>query len=330
MRFYEGAVRPRTELEIPHSERTSFVARAGCTCTVTDCDDNRSTRVPRICAGAPDTASWFEFTRARITAPLLSQAVIFGRLRLMQGDSLLLTSSERTARMRLPLRDVELVELSQGRDRVRYAGFGAVAGGMALALAFGAEVKKQTGGEPLTQPVGFFAGFVVGVPLGAVLGAAYAPERWTTSYNRGIAGSTPTSGTTTYRLEIDPGTEVRAFTRAAPTVELRGRAGVLRNDTLSLITNAPRARFALDELARLEVRGGKDRSYGMLRGAIILTAITTVGGGIDLANDRISMGELAGTLVGNVFFGAAVGYLFPRRGWEAVGLPRGGNPVIPR
>ena len=309
-----------------------LVAQAGYTYTVPARSDfNRSICLPPICVGTQDTVYGygFERTRVRITAPLLSETVLLGTLRLMHGDSLLLTTSEGTARMRLPLRDVETIELSRGRDRIRYAGLGAVAGGLGMALAFGSSVEEQTGGEPIALGVGFLTGLLVGAPLGAVLGAAYAPERWTTSFDRRFAGIAP-PGTTTYRLEIDPGTELRAFTRAAPAVELRGRAGVLQNDTLSLITNAPRARFALDELARLEVRGGKDRSYGMLRGAIVLTAITTVGGGIDLARGRISTGELAGTLVGNIFFGAAVGYFFPRRGWEAVGLPRSGNHVIPQ
>jgi hypothetical protein len=80
-------------------------------------------------------------------------------------------------------------------------------------------------------------------------------------------------------------------------------------------------RYALSDLAMLEVRGGRDRARGALIGAGIGVVIVGVFGGIDHARGEISSGELAGTVASNAVAGALLGALFAPRGWRRLPLP---------
>jgi hypothetical protein len=131
-----------------------------------------------------------------------------------------------------------------------------------------------------------------------------------------------------FRIDLDPGAQVRLATAAAPERFVRGR--VLRMDgggTTIVVwprSAAPgvEAAYPLSELATLEVRGGRDRARGALIGVAIATAGSALFGGIDRVRGELSSGELAGTVAGNAVAGALLGYAFAPRGWRRLPLPR--------
>jgi hypothetical protein len=130
-----------------------------------------------------------------------------------------------------------------------------------------------------------------------------------------------------FRIDLDPGADVRLATAAAPDVRVRGR--VVRMDgNGSTVIVWPRGAAAgvetgyiVADLASLEVRAGRDRKRGALIGAGIATAFAALFGGIDRARGEISSGELAGTVVSNAVAGALLGYAFAPRGWHRLPLP---------
>jgi len=130
-----------------------------------------------------------------------------------------------------------------------------------------------------------------------------------------------------FRIDLQPGAELRLATAAAPDVHVRGR--VVRSDgngTTVIIwpRGAPagtETRYAMHDLASLEVRAGKDRMRGMVIGAAIATALSAVFGGIDNAHGRISSEELTSTVASNAVFGGLLGFAFAPRGWRALPLP---------
>jgi hypothetical protein len=128
-----------------------------------------------------------------------------------------------------------------------------------------------------------------------------------------------------YRLAIDPGTEVRLQPRVSPALSVRGVVDRMDADTLVLRPGGSTRldRYRLEELSRLEIRGGENKQRGFLIGAGVATGITGVFGGIDAAKGNISGGDLLGTLIGNALIGGLVGYAFAPKGWVALPLPPG-------
>jgi hypothetical protein len=130
-----------------------------------------------------------------------------------------------------------------------------------------------------------------------------------------------------YRLAIDPGTDVRFRLRADPERDVRGRVYAMAGDTLVLVSDgAVSPRYPLATLSRLEIRGGEDKRRGMLLGAGALGGIAVVFGGIDAAKGNISGGDLAGTIIGNALIGALIGYAVAPRGWVRLPLPASRQP----
>lgn len=134
-------------------------------------------------------------------------------------------------------------------------------------------------------------------------------------------------GAAQFRIDLEPGADVRLATAAAPDV--RARARVVRMDgNGNTIIVWPRGAapgvetgYAVADLASLEVRAGRDRKRGALIGAAIATAFAALFGGIDRARGEISSGELTGTVVSNAVAGALLGYAFAPRGWRELPLP---------
>lgn len=124
-----------------------------------------------------------EGSRVRITAPALSERPLHGWVVAFAGDSLVLASSRRSARARLPLGEVRVVEVSDGRDRLGTAVFGAGIGALLGAVLGGAGLGQE--GE-FAALVGAFAGVVIGAPIGGVAGALLAPERWRAVWGGGL------------------------------------------------------------------------------------------------------------------------------------------------
>jgi hypothetical protein len=256
-------------------------------------------------------------TRVRILAPAHADQALTGRLVAAAGDSLVLASSQGAATARIPLGAVQGVALSEGHDRVgsalRYGAIGALAGGVLAAASFRDH-------DPLGGFVGFFAGAVIGLPIGGAVGAILAPERW-----HDVSAGTPGagSGEGAYRVAIARGTTVRMSSRIAPDRRTTRDVDVVTGDTLSFLARGgDAAQVRLSDLARLEVRGGKDRRRGVLYGAAALGVVTAVAGGIDYAHDNISGGDLVGSTIGNMVLGGLIGYALSPTGWEALPLPR--------
>jgi hypothetical protein len=118
-----------------------------------------------------------------VAAPALSSDPIYGRLLVLDGDSLVMTPASAEAPLRLDLAGVRLVEVSQGRERLRYAGLGAV-GGIVAGLYLGSNALGGSESNGLGALAGGIAGMIVGAPLGAVV----APARWRTAWSRDREG----------------------------------------------------------------------------------------------------------------------------------------------
>lgn len=133
-----------------------------------------------------------------------------------------------------------------------------------------------------------------------------------------------------FRIDLEPGTRVRLTTAAEPAERVRG--SVVRSDGATLVIQArglPVGRetsYRVQDLASIEVRGGKNRPRGALVGSAIATGFAALFGGIDHARGEISSGELTGTVVSNAVAGALLGYAFAPRGWRALPLPHAPNP----
>lgn len=140
----------------------------------------------------------------------------------------------------------------------------------------------------------------------------------------------PLSAQSGYRLGIDEGAEVRLATRGSGGT-VQGRTERVIGDTLLLRGggNAVTRRFLLQDLDRLELRGGKNHRLGVIIGATIGSVVTLVAGGIDVSKnatsapeDQISVGEVIAAAVGNAAIGGILGYAFAPGGWERLPLPR--------
>jgi hypothetical protein len=130
-----------------------------------------------------------------------------------------------------------------------------------------------------------------------------------------------------FRVELAPGAALRLTTAAEPGRPVTAtflRADGNGNVIVVWARTAPagtETRYALADLAALEVRAGRNRGRGALVGAGIATAVTGVFGGIDRSRGRISSGELAGTVASNAVFGGLLGYFLAPRGWRRLPLP---------
>lgn len=129
-----------------------------------------------------------------------------------------------------------------------------------------------------------------------------------------------------YRLDIEPGTDLRLVLRASPGESLRGRGIVIAGDTLLLTVKrgSSSRRLALAELSRLEIRGGKNRLRGATIGAGAVVILGALGAYADRNNPDVvsSAGETISSLVFGAVLGGLIGYGFAPAGWERLPLPR--------
>ena len=108
--------------------------------------------------------------------------------------------------------------------------------------------------------------------------------------------------------------EVR-LTLVSPSERFRGRFDSASQDSVYIERGDVRMAYPFANVRRFEVRGGEDKKKGFLIGAAVAGGITAVAGGIDLAKDRISGDDFAGTMIVNVLIGGLVGYAFAPKGW---------------
>jgi hypothetical protein len=122
-------------------------------------------------------------------------------------------------------------------------------------------------------------------------------------------------------VTLTPGTHVRV-TLATENERARGSVVSYDDDSLRIDRDARAHAYAFPNIARLEVRGGRDRRRGILRGALILGGIGVVFGGIDAAQGNLAGDEYAATIVTNALIGGALGLLWSPRGWREIPLQR--------
>jgi hypothetical protein len=136
-----------------------------------------------------------------------------------------------------------------------------------------------------------------------------------------------------FRIDLEPGTRVRLATASEPAERVSG--SVVRTEGDGTLVLQARAKglpaggetsYRLQDLASIEVRGGRNRARGALLGSAIATGVSAFFGTIDPARGEISSGDLADTVVSNAVAGALLGYAFAPRGWLRLPLPRATNP----
>jgi hypothetical protein len=137
-----------------------------------------------------------------------------------------------------------------------------------------------------------------------------------------------------FRIDLQPGTRVRLTTAFEPAEQVKGSVVRTEGNGATLMIQArvkglPAGRetsYRLQDLASIEVRGGRNRARGALLGSAIATGFSALFGTIDYARGEISSGELTSTVVSNSVVGALLGYAFAPRGWLELPLPHATNP----
>lgn len=117
-------------------------------------------------------------TRVRLSAPEVVEKCITASIAYMDSDSLVLHRDRNPARLVIPARTVERLEISHGRSHslgtLRGVGLGALGGGLFLG---GAQVLSERVVGAWTALI-FLSGAIVGAPVGAVVGGIIGVERW--------------------------------------------------------------------------------------------------------------------------------------------------------
>ena len=133
-------------------------------------------------AAAQTGASWVPVissgTRVRATIVDSPRPPLVGAFGGATADSLRLILTSSTS-LSLEARSVAHLDVSEGRERGRWAVIGGLVGGLAGGLIGAAALGDDNDTTGLAAFAGFLAGSVLGLPTGAIVGAVYAPERWT-------------------------------------------------------------------------------------------------------------------------------------------------------
>lgn len=125
--------------------------------------------------------------------------------------------------------------------------------------------------------------------------------------------------------QVAPGVSLAGGGHVRVTALGERTAGVLVAhdvDSIRIRRGSTALAWSFADIQRLEVRGGRDRRRGFMRGALILGGVGVVFGGIDLARGGISGGSYVETVVTNALIGGALGVLWSPRGWREVPLLR--------
>lgn len=250
--------------------------------------------------------------RIRATAPSLDSTPLRGRISRFTDDSLALALGDGGAEVTLPAALILAVDESEGRERRKWALWGAqagfVAGGLLLAHSVGSD-------DDLGQLVGFIAGGIVGTLPGAIAGYVYAPERW----RRRFTELEPRSPTGRHRVSFIPDARIRYQLIASGARRRNSTVQSFANDTLVVEGEVA---IPLSQLASAEVRGGRNVRRGIMYGVAIITGITAAGAIPDHSRGVIGTGEMMRTFFGNAVFGGLLGAAFAPKGWVRVPIPR--------
>ena len=131
---------------------------------------------------AQDGASWIPVissgTRVRATIVDSPRPPLVGSFGGATADSLRLILTGATG-LTFHTRSVAHLDVSEGRQRGRFAVIGGLIGGVGGGIIGAVAMSDDYDTSGLEGLVGFLAGAVLGLPTGAIIGALNAPERWT-------------------------------------------------------------------------------------------------------------------------------------------------------
>jgi len=126
-------------------------------------------------------------TRVRVSAPGIATERSIGQLLSMTTDTLSISTEKAgTAILRFPVGSIQRLEVSKGRNRLKWGIFGGVAGGVLGGAIGAAALRYENKQDPLSAIAGFLGGGAIGLVGGAILGAVAAPERWQLYDSTGI------------------------------------------------------------------------------------------------------------------------------------------------
>ncbi|HEU5174020.1 MAG TPA: hypothetical protein VFT96_04625 [Gemmatimonadaceae bacterium] len=114
--------------------------------------------------------------RVRVTAPEVTAAPIRGTFLSAERDTIRVATTGGNLIVGVPYSAVQRLEVSRGRNRVRWALMGAGAGAVA-GMLLGA-MSASGGSGSINESWAPLGGLLAGIPIGAVVGAILAPERW--------------------------------------------------------------------------------------------------------------------------------------------------------
>lgn len=111
-----------------------------------------------------------------MTAPSALPERLKGSFISATGDTLRMAGRSGSLHYAFPFSAVERLEVSSGRQRMKWMWIGLATGAIAGPLLGG--VLADDGNTQDSEAWGRLGGLLVGVPVGAVAGAVLAPERW--------------------------------------------------------------------------------------------------------------------------------------------------------
>lgn len=112
----------------------------------------------------------------RVTAPSVLPARMTGSFISSARDTLRMAGRSGNLHYALPFSAVERLEVSSGRQRMKWMWIGLATGAIVGPLLGG--VLADDGNTQDAEAWGRLGGLLVGVPVGAIGGALLAPERW--------------------------------------------------------------------------------------------------------------------------------------------------------
>lgn len=116
-------------------------------------------------------------TRIRVTSSRTGAEPIVGSALRLVRDTLVMATESGNALLTLPTAQLAQIEVSDGRERVKWGFTGAWVGATALAVGTAIAVKGQDQ-DGLAAFAGFLAGGIAGFFGGGIVGAIAAPEQW--------------------------------------------------------------------------------------------------------------------------------------------------------
>ncbi|MBA3890243.1 MAG: hypothetical protein H0X64_06910 [Gemmatimonadaceae bacterium] len=112
----------------------------------------------------------------RVTAPSVLPERMTGTFISAFGDTIRVAGRGGNLHFALPFPAVQRLEVSSGRERMKWMWIGAGAGAIIGPVVGG--IMAKGGNTQDAEAWGRLGGLVIGAPIGAIAGAVLAPERW--------------------------------------------------------------------------------------------------------------------------------------------------------